>query len=74
MDAQVEDALSKLYASVPGSREMVAKANGVLVFPPWSARAWGLVPSTGAVHCAWPGAPRPTTAPPQGRWASRRAR
>ena len=33
MDAQVEAALSKLYASVPGSREMVAKANGVLVFP-----------------------------------------
>ena len=33
MDAQVEATLSKLYASVPGSREMVAKANGVLVFP-----------------------------------------
>ena len=33
MEAQVDATLSKLYASVPGSREMVAKANGVLVFP-----------------------------------------
>jgi lipid-binding SYLF domain-containing protein len=33
IDAQVDAALSKLYANVPGSRELVAKSRGVLVFP-----------------------------------------
>lgn len=33
IDAQVDASLSKLYQSVPGSREMVSKAAGVLVFP-----------------------------------------
>jgi lipid-binding SYLF domain-containing protein len=33
IDAQVDASLSKLYDSVRGSREMVAKARGVLVFP-----------------------------------------
>ena len=33
IDAQVDASLSKLYQSVPGSREMVGKAAGVLVFP-----------------------------------------
>ncbi|MFC0576167.1 YSC84-related protein [Paraburkholderia solisilvae] len=33
IDAKVQGTLSKLYASVKGSRELVAKANGVLVFP-----------------------------------------
>lgn len=32
-DAQVSAALSKLYNTVPSSREMVSKAAGVLVFP-----------------------------------------
>ena len=32
-DAQVSAALSKLYSTVPSSREMVSKAAGVLVFP-----------------------------------------
>jgi lipid-binding SYLF domain-containing protein len=33
IDAQVDAALSKLYMNVPGSRELVAKSKGVLVFP-----------------------------------------
>lgn len=33
IDAQVDATLSKLYDSVPDSREMVAKSRGVLVFP-----------------------------------------
>jgi lipid-binding SYLF domain-containing protein len=33
IDAKVHGALSKLYANVSGSRELVGKANGVLVFP-----------------------------------------
>jgi lipid-binding SYLF domain-containing protein len=33
IDAGVDAALGKLYAQVPMSRELVAKANGVLVFP-----------------------------------------
>ena len=33
IDANVDGAMSKLYANVQGSRELVAKAQGVLVFP-----------------------------------------
>jgi lipid-binding SYLF domain-containing protein len=33
IDAQVDASLSKLYQAVPGSREMVSKSAGVLVFP-----------------------------------------
>lgn len=33
IDAKVHGTLSKLYANVKGSRELVNKANGVLVFP-----------------------------------------
>jgi len=33
IDSGVDSALTKLYAQVPGSREMVAKSKGVLVFP-----------------------------------------
>ncbi|SAK96999.1 lipoprotein [Caballeronia temeraria] len=33
IDAKVNATLSRLYASVKGSKELVAKANGVLVFP-----------------------------------------
>jgi lipid-binding SYLF domain-containing protein len=33
IDAGVDAALSKLYSSVPGSREIVAKSAGTLVFP-----------------------------------------
>lgn len=33
IDADVNTALSKLYAQAPGSRELVAKATGMLVFP-----------------------------------------
>ena len=33
IDASVDGALSKLYAQVPGSRELTGKAKGVLVFP-----------------------------------------
>lgn len=33
IDGSVDSALSKLYAQVPGSRELTSKAKGVLVFP-----------------------------------------
>lgn len=33
IDAAVQNAFSELYAQVPDSRDMVAKARGVLVFP-----------------------------------------
>ncbi|GAB6849741.1 YSC84-related protein [Paraburkholderia sp. A1RI_3L] len=33
IDASVDGTLSRLYQTVPGSRELVAKARGVLVFP-----------------------------------------
>ena len=33
LDAQVDASLSKLYDTVPGSRELVATSRGVLVFP-----------------------------------------
>lgn len=33
VDANAEAALSRLYATVPGSRELVARSAGVLVFP-----------------------------------------
>jgi len=33
IDASVDSALSRLYAQDPGSREMIGKARGVLVFP-----------------------------------------
>jgi lipid-binding SYLF domain-containing protein len=33
IDASVDNAMAKLYASVKGSRELVAKSRGVLVFP-----------------------------------------
>jgi lipid-binding SYLF domain-containing protein len=33
IDASVDASLGKLYAQIPGSRELVAKAVGVLVFP-----------------------------------------
>ena len=33
MDAQVTATLARLYEAVPGSREMVARSRGVLVFP-----------------------------------------
>ncbi|MEY8174177.1 hypothetical protein AB9D46_24930, partial [Burkholderia multivorans] len=33
IDASVNATLSRLYSTVPGSRDLVAKARGVLVFP-----------------------------------------
>ena len=33
IDASVDGTMSKLFATVPGSRELVSKARGVLVFP-----------------------------------------
>ncbi|HEX6704163.1 MAG TPA: YSC84-related protein [Albitalea sp.] len=33
IDADVDSALARLHVQVPGSRELTAKANGVLVFP-----------------------------------------
>ena len=42
MEAQVDATLSKLYNSVPASRDMVAKANGVLVFPAVVGASFGV--------------------------------
>ncbi|MBN3812005.1 YSC84-related protein [Paraburkholderia sp. Ac-20347] len=33
IDASVDNAMAKLYSTVPGSRELIAKSRGVLVFP-----------------------------------------
>lgn len=33
IDASVNATLSRLYSTVPGSRELIAKSRGVLVFP-----------------------------------------
>ncbi|CAM2138622.1 MULTISPECIES: YSC84-related protein [Paraburkholderia] len=33
IDASVDNAMTKLYSTVPGSRELIAKSRGVLVFP-----------------------------------------
>ena len=33
IDAEADGAMTKLYAQVPGSRELVGRARGVLVFP-----------------------------------------
>jgi lipid-binding SYLF domain-containing protein len=42
IDAQVDASLSKLYDTVPGSRELVAKSRGVLVFPAVVGASFGL--------------------------------
>ena len=42
IDADVDAALSKLYNTVPGSRELVSKSAGVLVFPSVISASLGL--------------------------------
>lgn len=42
IDADVDAALSKLYNTVPGSRELVARSAGVLVFPSVISASLGL--------------------------------
>lgn len=42
LDAQVNASLSKLYDTVPGSRELVAKSRGVLVFPAVVGASFGI--------------------------------
>ena len=42
IDAQVDAALSKLYSSAKGSRELVASSSGVLVFPAVGGASWGV--------------------------------
>jgi len=42
IDAQVDASLSKLYASVPDSRELVASSRGVLVFPAVVGASFGV--------------------------------
>jgi lipid-binding SYLF domain-containing protein len=42
IDAQVDASLSKLYDTVPGSRELVAKSRGVLVFPAVVGASFGI--------------------------------
>ncbi len=42
IDAQVDASLSKLYNTVPGSREMVSKSAGVLVFPSVVGASFGI--------------------------------
>jgi len=42
IDAQVDASLSKLYDTVPGSRELVSKSRGVLVFPAVVGASFGI--------------------------------
>ena len=42
IDKGVDQTMTTLYASVPGSRELVAKARGVLVFPSVYQAAFGV--------------------------------
>jgi len=42
IDAQVDASLSKLYETVPGSRELVSKSRGVLVFPAVVGASFGI--------------------------------
>ena len=42
LDAGVDSTLSRLYASVPGSRELVSKSRGTLVFPSVIAAGLGV--------------------------------
>ena len=47
IDAAVDDAMSKLYAQANGSRELVAKSKGVLVFPSIVSAGFGIGGSYG---------------------------
>jgi len=47
IDADVDAALAKLFAQVPGSRELAAKARGVLVFPSVLSAGFGVGGSYG---------------------------
>ena len=47
IDAEVDAALAKLFAQVPGSRELVAKSRGVLVFPSVISAGFGVGGSYG---------------------------
>lgn len=42
IDNRVADTMSRLYREVPGSRELAAKANGILVFPSVIAAGLGV--------------------------------
>ncbi len=42
INTSIDASLAHLYASVPGSRELVAKANGVLAFPSVIAAGFGV--------------------------------
>lgn len=42
IDGRVNDTLGRLYREVPGSRELAAKANGILVFPAVIAAGLGV--------------------------------
>ena len=47
IDASVDGAMAKLYTQVPGSRELVAKSKGVLVFPAVLSAGFGIGGSYG---------------------------
>ena len=47
IDTSVESALSRLYSEVPGSRELVSNARGVLVFPSVVSAGFGVGGSYG---------------------------
>jgi lipid-binding SYLF domain-containing protein len=42
LDEKVQETLARLYENAPGSREMVQKANGVLVFPSVIGGSFGI--------------------------------
>lgn len=74
IDAQVDAALSKLYNSVKGSREVVASSSGVLVFPAVVGASMGVGAEYGRGALRVNGRPSPTTARLRARSASRPAR
>jgi lipid-binding SYLF domain-containing protein len=42
IDAAVDSSLARLYTQIPGSRELVAKATGILIFPSVIAAGLGI--------------------------------
>ena len=42
IDAAVDASMSRLYSAIPGSRELVAKSNGMLIFPSVIAAGLGI--------------------------------
>jgi lipid-binding SYLF domain-containing protein len=73
IDAGVDSALATLYTQASGSRELVAKASGVLVFPSVVSAGFVIGGSYGQGRCGSAAGRTATTAPRQARSACSRA-